>query len=661
LEERKAQRKERPKSKLIRIGADSYSGEQRFNFASALAEARRLQEPSLIAEEIAYRVGLPFEIERIILNLPQAATIEDAAEAATRWRGGLVAAVRRQLHTESDSERLLLVATALEWTKSAYIEFYKKLGWSGDAQDALEAALSRFGSFITRKHIAYVVPGRFSLSGGDNDGPTDVLLLASHSAVAEGITSELSSQPEWLAQLALALPEVGKRADLAVLLLSLGAGRRSGPSQDAITAVLFDAKGLTSRFVAKFAMVWPACGTIFKERLFKYLDADPTRIVRQLAAWLALVEPPSEDAWRLLRLLLKERYLLAGGQPLIEVYGSHAWGYLVKHIGTIPEALRLSLDELADKDPALFTYALGEVLVRVWSETPASFREAFLSKAALVNEKVQEKVLREIAQRWATIPQELRDLFLRQSCHPEYPVRVAVASAAWIYWEDNPAVFDPIFMKAVDDPDIRVPLNVLPSSGKYEQDRQFSEALLRRVDGATAAAMLERFLEYGAELESTWRLEVVRKCIEKGGDLARGVLAERHFSANPPKPVPYFSPPDPIFLEPEAVQLGAIHAYAECSGNWILSEEEVITLVEGLSRPYRDWALAYLSIQLLHLPQKVHTYIEGLEDAEDEDGHAVREGKKHRNPRSPRVLWRFPVLWLSEALREATPTKASKL
>ena len=85
----------------------------------------------------------------------------------------------------------------------------------------------------------------------------------------------------------------------------------------------------------------------------------------------------------------------------------------------------------------------------------------------------------------------------------------------------------------------------------------------------------------------------------------------------------------------------------------------LISLVENLSSPYRDWALYYLSIHLFHLPETVRVYIESLEGSEGEDGHVVREGRSRRQSKERWPLWRFPVWWLAEALKEVSSTGAS--
>jgi hypothetical protein len=653
-EDLKARGEVRPPSKLIRIDADSYTSAQRFELACKIAEARGFQEPEGIAEEVAARVRFPFEVGTVIQGLPEDATVEDAEKAAAGWQGNLVKAVRRQLRSESDAERLLLVATALEWPQTDYLQLYQGLGFVGYAKDELGKALSRFGALITRKHIAYMVPGLFRLRG-NNDGPTDVLFTASHSAVTEGIAEELVTQPEWLKRLAVALPEQKRgHADLAVYLLSLGIGRTADPAQGAITTTLFDKKGLTQNYTAQFARLWPSCDTTFKEKMFRYLETDPTKIVRDLAARLGLVAVLAEDAWRLLRLLLKERYLVAGGQPAIDLFWGHPWRYLVQHIDEIPSDLSAALEELAVKAPALFTYALGEVLIERWDMVPKAFKRAFLSEPAAQSKQVQEKVLSAIASRWSERPGELKDFFLWQSAQGSWQVRVAAVSAAWIYGDDNPEALEPIYTNAVGDPDIRVPLASLHPSGENERDRRFVQALLPRVTGAAAADMLQTMLREGLDEGEEWKVEVVRSCLEKGGDLARGVLAKRYYSTNPPKSLPFFDPPKSWNLESAAVRLGVIHAYAEGHGSRaFLSEEDAVALIEGLSSPYRDWALYYLSIQALHLPKGVQAYIEGLETYESEDGNAVREGKGSRQPMDRRTLWKFPVWWLEDALKEA--------
>jgi hypothetical protein len=245
----------------------------------------------------------------------------------------------------------------------------------------------------------------------------------------------------------------------------------------------------------------------------------------------------------------------------------------------------------------------------------------------------------------------------------DWRIRIEAASAAWIYHHRDPDLYEPLFMKALTDPDVRVPLGVLHGSGEEDHDRRFAEVLLQRVDSVGALEMLQRLTERSMDSESGesgWRPGVIRACVEKGGDLALGVLARQYFSSDPPRPLSYFTPSGPLVQQPESVRLGAIHAYAEGHGRrTFLTEDELIALVEGLSSPYRDWALYYLSIHLLHVPETVRVYIESLEGSEGEDGDAVREGGKKRQSKERCALWRFPAWWLAEALKEVPLIEAS--
>jgi hypothetical protein len=660
LEDRKAAGKSRPPSALIRIDSDSYGRKDRESFAHRLAANRGFRNSEDVAEEIAYRIKFPYEIERIIHKLPPEATAEDAEDAAKAWWGDLVASVRRQLHPETDGERLLLVATALEWPQAEYRDLYSHLGWPGDAEAALKEALSRLGFLIARKRIAYIGPG-WSPFKKNYKGPSDELLVASHSSVDEGIKDVLQSDPQWLERLAVALPSRGKRdVDLAIFLLSLGIGKVAGPAQDGITTVLFENQGLSGRYTAAFMRLWSSCDAVFKERMFRYLKTDPTDIVRELAAWLQIVEVPAEDAWNLVRLLPQKRYLVQGGEPLMEVLHSHPWRHFVTHIGEVPDDLRDSLEELASLRPVLFTYALGEVLVERWDAVPASFKKIFLSEKATADPQVQEKVLRAIVSHWEKVPQELRDFFLKQSSQGNWRVREKAASAAWIYWERNPALFDPLFMKAVEDPDIRVPLAVLNESGEYERDQRFAQALLRRVAGAEAAEMLHKLLLESLGPDSGWKMEAARTCLERGGNLALAVLADAHFRY-PTRSTPLWTPDGPLIQQPEVVRLGALHAYANYhrGDRDFLSPQEAITLAQGLSQPYRYWALCYFSIQAVRLPDEIRAFIDNLEGAEGEDGDAVRQGREHREPENGWSEWSFPVLDLGEELKKIEAAQAA--
>ncbi|HSK76187.1 MAG TPA: hypothetical protein VLQ45_06985, partial [Thermoanaerobaculia bacterium] len=655
VEDRQAKGKGVLRSKLIRIKAKSYDYEQLFRFSRKLAEARGLAEPENIAAEIVSQIRFPYEIERVVLDLPKDATVKDAEAFARKWRGGLRNATQRQLSTEDDGERLFLLVTALEGTRMDYLDLYRGMELSGDGEEALKAALARYRPFVIRQGLTSFI--RFFLdksrkSSEDFREPEDEKFAPTHSSVQEAVAALLASHPEWIERVALALPKSARRhADAAVYLLALGIGGESGLAQDAIATVLFDKKGLTSRDLPRFMRRWPTFGADFKERLFQYLESDPEDIVREVAAWLERIEVPSEDAWRILRLLLRERYLFQGGQPSIYLSRDHAWGYLVKHLQEMPEDLRSALNELAVSKPKLFTYALGEALVEGWPEVPSEFKQAFFHKRPLENEQVQEKVLLAIALRWDSVEQSLRDFFLHQASEAEPRVRAKAASAAWIYWEKNPQVFDPVYMRAVDDPDISVPLEVLSGTGEYDRTRRFAEKLFERADEAAAAEMLEAFLEDSSEPEAEWKARLIQACIERGGALALGVLAAHFFGRNSASPL--FTPPESLPKEPEIIRLAALHAYANgFRDRSYLSEEEAIALIEGMNHPYRGIALFYLSIQSVRLPPKIRAYIEGLEEVDSDDGEAVRHGKKERQPeKGPWAVFKFPVQWIAAELK----------
>lgn len=650
MDDRKSKGKGRPKSQLVRIGTKSYSSGQRFDFARKLAEVHGLAKAEDIADEIVSQIRLPYEIEKIILGLPKGANPREAKAAAMSWLGDLREATRRQLSTEDDSERLFLLVAALEGTRSDYLHLYRGMGIPGDGKEVLEAALARYRPFVVRQSLPLFRDGR----------PVDEKFSPTHSSVQEAITTFLTDHPEWTERVALALSKGdGTDGEIALYLLSLGIGK-SGPAQDGIASALFEKKGLGGENLRRFMRLWPALSDSIKDKFFQYLESDPKDIVRGVAAHLERVEMPAHEAWRVLRLLLKERYLLKGGIPAPYLVESHPWRYLVGRFPQIPEDLRSALEALADRNPELFTYALGEVLIEIWSKIPTKFKDAFSHRFSLESDRVQRKILRAIARHWTAVPQELRDFFFRQAISEKPLIRANAARAAWLYWTTNPEIFDPIYMMAVDDPDLSVPLDVLSGSCDDDYTRKFAEKLFVRGDRVVAAYMLQKFLVEGSFSEDEWTVKMMQLCIEKGGELALGVLAAHHF-ARSLQASPFYVLPEALAKEQEIVRLGALHAYAHAHGERersYLSEDEAIALVEGMNYPYRDLALYYLSVQVVRLPTKVRAYIENLEGDESEDGEAVRYGKKERQPeKGPWTLFKFPVRWIAAALesQEAHP------
>jgi hypothetical protein len=641
----------------FQVTGDSYSSGQLWSLGEKLAKVKGLEQPEEVADEIASRVELPFEVESVIRGLPEGASPEIAAARADRWRRQEGDKVRGKLVAETEGDLLFLQILALRNSKESFLELYEDLGLEGNAEEALDLSLAKYREFVVRILGPELKVGNIVLGGGETYEP-------SHSVVEEAISEHLKSRPDWLERLALILPRRGKKyAEIAANLLALGTGNTLGETQDAITAVLFDNGGLSYPITADFMRFWLSFDETFKDRLFRYLASDSTRVVRDLAARLSLtnVEVPKEDAWRMLRILLNERHLTAGGQPAVDLFRGHSWRYLVEHIDEAPEDLRVAFDSLATQKPVLFTLAVGELIVERWNEVPETFRGALMSEPVSRSLRAQENILRAIADHWEKVPRELRDFFERQATQAGWQVRLKAATAAWIYCHRNPPVYEPFLLRTVNDSDIRVPLGLLRDFGDEDYDRRFAEALLQRVRGATAAAMLQNLLREGLESNSGWTLEIAKSCLEKGGALALAVLANGHFERHPHQPTPLWAPRGPLVQEPEAVRLGALHAWAHLDQRErdFLSPQEAVTLVQALSRPYRYWVLFYFSVQAVRLPTEVRTYIDGLEDLEGENGDAVRQGKKHRKPENGWSQWNLPVLDLARVMRKMASAQSS--
>jgi hypothetical protein len=665
MDDRRSRGKRRPKSQLIRVSAESYSYEQRFNFAYRLAEERGLVEVEDIADEIASEVLFPYEIERAILGLPKGARAKEAKEAARSWLGDLREDTRRQISTEDDSERLFLLVTALDGTRSDYLDLHRAMEIPRDGKESLEAALARYRPFIVRQSLPFFRIGKVSSSGLDEEYYDPDRLLyekfsPTHSSVQEAIDAFLSDHPEWIERVSVVLPGCENRyADVAIYVLSLKVVQESGPVQEAVASVLFDNNGLSIHNLRNFMRLWATFDDIFKDKFFQHLESDPKNIVREVAALLGRIEMLAHEAWRILRLLLREKTFGKSGGSSPYLIDGHPWKFLVEHFQEVPDDIRSALTDLAIQRPRLFTYVLGAVLTEIWSDVPNEFKDAFFHRDSVESDLVQDRVLRAIALHWAAAPQELRDFFLQQASSANPRMRAEAARAAWLYWDTNSKIFDPIYMRAVDDPDISVPLEVLSGSGDDDYTRKFAEKLFVRADEEVAACMLQKLLTDGSGSQDEWKARMMKLCIEEGGELALGVLAAHHFARNSQGGTTLYLLPKTLEKELEIVRLGALHAYAHDHGERsYLSEDEAIALVKGMNYPYRDFALYYLSIQVVRLPPKVRAYVESFEEAEGTDGEAVRLGKKERQPeKGPQTIFEFRVRWIAAMLKsqEAHP------
>jgi hypothetical protein len=76
-----------------------------------------------------------------------------------------------------------------------------------------------------------------------------------------------------------------------------------------------------------------------------------------------------------------------------------------------------------------------------------------------------------------------------------------------------------------------------------------------------------------------------------------------------------------------------------------LTFDEVKLLIDSLSSDYRDFVLAYLSVQFNYLPEQFQVYLAQLEATSEADANSICSGKKHRQSKesSFRRTWGFPT------------------
>jgi hypothetical protein len=358
---------------------------------------------------------------------------------------------------------------------------------------------------------------------------------------------------------------------------------------------------------------------------------------------LTALELPAEDAWRFTRLLFHKEVFRSSDSHGMYAWDS-PWSYLFNHLEEAPEDILRLLARIATRKPEVFVYLMGEAAVPNWAKLPAPCKAAFFAPSTLRIGRVQERALQGIAQHWESAPPELREHFITQAASPDPEIRTAAATAAMIY-RGRDSVLDRILVDSARDVDVRVPRSVLHLLGDGEEDRRFANAYFERTDPDLAAEMLHDLVEArrGAREETPqWKVDLARKCLVKGGDRAQSLLALLHFQEEEAVTESLHEWRASISDETEPIRLGALWAYGRSGGRSPrLDPEKVLALIQGLSKPYRGLALAYLSALMETLPMPLQDLLRPLEAAVDEDGDAVRAGKEERGSGEGRGPWSF--------------------
>jgi hypothetical protein len=645
---------------LRHITKNSYERDQRLALSRRLVVSREVVDAEKAASAIVGHTDIPFDVELIVRSLPHGASDEQVAEAVGQLEGDYAEKLRHQIVANTDAERLfLLLLVALNESHrsdrqnfhNAFTDLHKIIGIDGDPIKDVKSAAERYRPFISRSGVSVMEaePGK-GISFEERNDASAYHLEAVHSTVVDAITRHLQgTSMGWLEEVAasLRMPATGyasrpAQAKIALLFIKWGIGKNKGTAQEGMLKAIFDNKNGSFFSESDLMFLWDLLPEDFREEFFNYIDARSLAEASRVCSLLNVIDFPDKDAWRLLGLLLKKPGM---GVGLFNFYGGHPWRYLADHLGEVPNALKEVLDRIAEKKSTLFSYALSGALIERWGEIPEAWRNAFLNPKALENKNAQDKFLIAIARNWQTVPAELKELFRKQAKSENYEIRSIAGIAAIVYHEVDPAEMEPIYSATLSDKLTYVPLQVLYQGlGDDEHDRKFAEALFERTDEAAAATMLS-YLLYRGELKVDWKIRLAESCVTKGGDFSRGVLAYECLQKNISEFMGYKLPESPEG-QPEIVRLAYIWAYINSEGRKpVLTDENVLTLIKGLSPQYRYLVLFNLSAQANYLPHPLEYYIEEIGATSDEDKKAIDDGLEERQPPGgTRTLYGLPIV-----------------
>lgn len=643
-----------PEFKLIRIGASSYTYKQNRALVRVLAAARCVPDPDMVAALLAPHIRVPLDVERIMRELPKEVTYELIIERANAFNGDFQEMLNKRILADDDAERLfLLLLTTLSTGGSSrndfyacYKSMYRALRIPGDSDASLTQAMERYRTIFSRldHRVPNLVGKMLSMT------ERGFHLEPIHSTIAERIRDDLrAAASDWLSLVASSLPKVKSDfwmsynlREIAMELLEWGIAKSGDHAEKGIIDVLLKREGITTAEIPRLISSWPSLSERAKRWALGYLREQGDLVIEQFCGSLEYSDISSQDAWAFLRLLIPKPQI---GTRKFNVFGN-PWGYLSRHLNEVPPDLSESLDKRACGDPVSFTYALSDVLVNCWEAAPPLWREAFLSLESLSDSDLQEKTLFSIARCWKNASDELRVLLDQQSTHDDYRIRAAASIAALVHYDSSPESLQPIFESSLQDSNILVPLLVMREGlGIDEHDRKFAQALFERADPTAAAFMLDVFMHNHDWENVSWKVELAHLCIAKGEQFAQAVLLCSH-QTNDRAQAEYlrYVPPTSPLEESEPVRLAWLWVYAnQGDSKRGLTVDQVITLLDGLTYPYRQLALLNLSVQANYLAKQLQRYLKALETRTDEDAVAIQEGKRGRQPAEGRKTYSFPI------------------
>jgi hypothetical protein len=655
LSETKAKHQKSPDASVITLSRSSYPSEPLFRHLVALAQARELAEPEVVAGLLADEIECPLEGDILLRSLSAGAGVAEAREVLRGWQGDLRSKLEGRLTPDDDGEALVLLlvaafASAVEgpiYPEEMYAKLHRVLDLPADPQEVFSRSLRKLEPFLAP---------RTSASATRNSQ----VLVPHHSVIREALQEQLSA-PErraMLRQVALVLPETSPteippsrvfnlkfpggpswyaHGQIAAYLVSLGITFEGDREQAALEKVIFECRGL-GRYEHRILMrLWPQLGTPLRERFFTKLRQSHGRniwFLRESAAYLPWAPLPSADAWQLLEMLFEDPQ--RGGTKA--TLGESPWTYLFLHLNSAPVALLTKLDRWARESPAFFVYALEEGLVMFWENLSLRldrlllWRSCLLHPLSLGHPQVQERLLWTIAKDWDVVAHPLRELFDFQSRSQDQEIRSEVISSAMFYSEIHPDL-ERFAEDALHDSDPRIAVHAFRWGRGGEVHRRFAEGLFERATPGLAAEMALELLQDQRDM-TEWEREALARCERIGGDAAKAAIVYSLLEGTKRASQLGYELQESPSEEPEVVR--AAWVWARLNGlqrKAPLSDNDLMNLLRGLmDAQIRGYCLFYASFRSKFLPEGFRAFLSELSEASEEDAHAIRQGQTEHQP-----------------------------
>lgn len=153
--------------KIIHIGKESYSSDQRYELAKLLLNKQGNRNTDIVAEPIARNTDLPYDVEIVVRALNAGATEKEAENAAKKIKADLTEISYPHLAATTDQELLFLLLLdclstgghGRNFFKEVYATLFKALKLKGNAEDALGACKIRYRLYFS-EHPVLLPKGR---------------------------------------------------------------------------------------------------------------------------------------------------------------------------------------------------------------------------------------------------------------------------------------------------------------------------------------------------------------------------------------------------------------------------------------------------------------------------------------------------------------------